>query len=74
MPLLRQGFEFKMANPQGPPSYNPSMVPAADSESIRMQQFQAVVQRHEISAFFAAKLRQLEQFEIVLILDDSGKD
>ena len=37
-----------------------------------MEQFRALAQRYEISDFFATKLKQLEGWEIVLILDDSG--
>lgn len=38
----------------------------------RMDKFRALCQDNEISDFFAAKLRQLEGFDIVLIGDDSG--
>ena len=37
-----------------------------------LQQFRAITQRYEISDYFAKKLKQLEGWEIVLILDDSG--
>jgi hypothetical protein len=37
-----------------------------------MEQFRAIAQRYEISDYFAGKLKQLEGWEIVLILDDSG--
>lgn len=37
-----------------------------------MEQFRALALRYEISDFFARKLKQLEGWEIVLILDDSG--
>ena len=51
----------------------PSMAaPAASREEYLMQQFRALAQRHEISDYFAGKLRQLEGFEIVIICDDSG--
>lgn len=37
-----------------------------------MDQFKAIAARYEISDYFAQKLKQLEGWEIVLILDDSG--
>ena len=37
-----------------------------------MEQFRQLAARYEISDRFARKLKQLESFEIVLILDDSG--
>jgi hypothetical protein len=37
-----------------------------------MEQFRALAARYEISEYFAGKLKQLEGWEIVLILDDSG--
>ena len=47
-----------------PPSYG--------REEMLMQQFRSIAQRYEISDEFAMKLKQLEGWEIVLILDDSG--
>ena len=49
---------------QAPPSYG--------REDVLMEQFRAIAARYEINDQFAAKLKQLEGFEIVLILDDSG--
>lgn len=37
-----------------------------------MEAFRAVCQKYEIGEFFARKLKQLEGWEICLILDDSG--
>lgn len=45
---------------------------ATSRDEYLMQQFRQLAARHEISDYFAGKLRQLEGFEIVLILDDSG--
>lgn len=44
----------------------------ANREEQLMQAFKAVCDRYEISEYFARKLKQLEGWEIVLILDDSG--
>ena len=41
-------------------------------EDALMEQFRAIAARYEISDYFAKKLKQLEGWEIVLILDDSG--
>lgn len=46
--------------------------PAYNRETYLMEQFKAIAQRYEISDYFAQRLKQLEGFEIVLILDDSG--
>lgn len=46
--------------------------PAMSRDEQLMESFRAVCQRYEISEFFARKLKQLEGWEIVLILDDSG--
>ena len=46
--------------------------PAMSREDALMESFRAVCARYEISEFFARKLKQLEGWEIVLILDDSG--
>lgn len=37
-----------------------------------MDRFQSIASRYEITEYFARKLKQLEGYEIVLILDDSG--
>jgi hypothetical protein len=36
------------------------------------ERFREIAQRYEISNFFAAKMRQIEGFEIVIVMDDSG--
>jgi len=41
-------------------------------EDALMERFRSLAQRYEISDYFAGKLKQLEGWEIVLILDDSG--
>lgn len=38
----------------------------------RMQKFAQIAARHEINNNFAARLRQLEGYEIVFLCDDSG--
>jgi len=45
---------------------------AQSNEVQLMEKFRALAQRYEISDYFASKLKQLEGWEIVLILDDSG--
>ncbi|KAJ3408918.1 hypothetical protein HDV05_004675, partial [Chytridiales sp. JEL 0842] len=37
-----------------------------------MERFQSLMRRHEISNWMALRLRQLEQFDIVVLCDDSG--
>eukprot|EP00697_Spironema_sp_BW2_P009053 gnl/Spiro4/2382_TR1148_c0_g1_i1.p1 gnl/Spiro4/2382_TR1148_c0_g1~~gnl/Spiro4/2382_TR1148_c0_g1_i1.p1 ORF type:complete len:295 (-),score=77.81 gnl/Spiro4/2382_TR1148_c0_g1_i1:229-1080(-) len=63
-------------------AYAPAFLPVVDPglpppllivpEEARLAQFRALIARHEISDLFAAKLRQLEGYKIVAILDDSG--
>ena len=38
----------------------------------RMQKFVQIANRHEINQNFAARMRQLEGYEIVFLCDDSG--
>jgi len=45
---------------------------AQTHEDVMLERFRALAQRYEISDYFASKLRKLEGWEIVLILDDSG--
>ena len=45
---------------------------AVNRDDQLMEAFRAVCQKYEIGEFFARKLKQLEGWEIVLILDDSG--
>jgi hypothetical protein len=42
--------------------------PSYGRDDVLMQQFRAIAQRYEISDYFAGKLKQLEGWEIVLIL------
>ena len=46
--------------------------PPADGADPRIQALRALCQRLEIRDDYAAKLRQLEAFDIVLLIDDSG--
>jgi hypothetical protein len=58
-----------------PPNYAAAPVISAsqDPEAERLARLRAmIVQKHKISEFFANKLFKLEDFEIVLICDDSG--
>jgi len=48
------------------------MAQAPSRDDMLLEQFRALAQRYEISDYFASKLRKLEGWEIVLILDDSG--
>lgn len=41
-------------------------------EEMRLEQFERVCKKHNINELFAAKLRQLEGFKIVIIADDSS--
>jgi hypothetical protein len=41
-------------------------------DDMLMQQFRVLAQRYEISDYFATKLKQLEGWDVVMILDDSG--
>jgi hypothetical protein len=45
-------------------------VPRTETE--RLEQYRQLAQQMEISSFFAAKLRTLEAYHIVVIADDSG--
>lgn len=47
-------------------------IPQPSAEANRLAALRSFYGRHEISDFFAGKLRQLESFDIKLILDDSG--
>lgn len=58
-----------MSVPGGP---SPPAYYASSRDDQLMAQFRALAQRYEINDHFASKLKQLEGFEIVLILDDSG--
>jgi hypothetical protein len=49
-----------------------SAQPVMDYQTMRLARLREICARHEIRPDFAAKLRQLEQFEIVSLFDDSG--
>lgn len=53
--------------PPAPPTCNPNPTPLE-----RMEKFGEVVDKYHISNFFALKLRQLENYDITVICDDSG--
>ena len=60
--------------PSAPPPPNPnglSYSTLATAEE-RMQKFAQIAGRYEINQNFAARLRQLEGYEIVFLCDDSG--
>lgn len=49
-----------------------AIAPASDPAAWRLARFQQLAMMYEIRPDYAAKLRQLEGYEIVLLLDDSG--
>jgi hypothetical protein len=55
-----------------PPPYHFNDSRQQQPQKSKMDRFKELIQRYEISEYFATKLRQLEKYEIVLILDDSG--
>lgn len=65
-----------------PPPYAPHVVDdtssvdckgsTVDSEEKRMQEYQKVIEKHEINVFFATKMRKLEQYRICYLVDDSS--
>lgn len=58
-----------------PPPPVPSAPPAVvayDYTAVRLAKLREICARHEIRPDFAAKLRQLEEYEIVALFDDSG--
>ena len=48
------------------------MAAPPDFTDLRLQKLQALAMRHEIRPDWVVKLRQLENFSIVMICDDSG--
>lgn len=66
-------MEIHAPQPSAPPA--PPAMPAAapfDHTAWRLQKLQAMCGRYEIRPDFAAKLRKLEEFEIIALFDDSG--
>jgi hypothetical protein len=57
--------------PPAIPSAPPAPAPF-DYTAVRLAKLREVCARHEIRPDFAAKLRQLEEYEIVALFDDSG--
>ena len=51
-----------------PPPYDAHTFPVQSKED----QLRDIVNRHEISSFFAGKLQKLKSFKIVFVFDDSG--
>ena len=51
-----------------PPPYDAHNFPIQSKDD----QLRDIVNRHEISSFFASKLQKLKSFKIVFIFDDSG--
>jgi len=67
--------QYPSSAPQYPPDQYgsiPAALPYVEDPAARMQAFKNIAAQYEISDAFAAKLRQLEGYEIVLVLDDSG--
>jgi hypothetical protein len=54
------------------PAVVPPPVPTMDYTAVRLSKLRAVCAQHEIRPDFANKLRQLEEYEIVALFDDSG--
>ncbi len=50
----------------------PSAPSSYDYQAVRLAKLREICARYEIRPDFAAKLRQLEEFEIVALFDDSG--
>ena len=46
--------------------------PQVDAFGARMQRLQQIAMRYEIRPDWVVKLRQLESFKLVMVLDDSG--
>lgn len=71
-PLCNRYFfnEFQQIQAYSCASNQP--VQSYQQENNRLQELEIFVNKHEISADFALKLRQLEGFDIVVIADDSG--
>lgn len=61
-------METRMPEPSAPPA----AAAPYDYTAVRLAKLREVCARHEIRADFAAKLRQLEEYEIVALFDDSG--
>jgi hypothetical protein len=55
-----------------PPNSNGAPYTTMTTAEERMQKFAQIAGRHEINQNFAARLRQLEDYEIVFLCDDSG--
>lgn len=53
-------------------NYNQVTFSSLATADERMQKFAQIANRHEINQNFAARMRQLEGYEIVFLCDDSG--
>ena len=63
--------QYPASNPAPPPYSNQTNLKQTDEE--RMQKFQYLVDRYEINREFATRLRGLEGYEIVFIVDGKLK-
>ena len=79
----QQAFQGQGAAPQPPQMPQPPQLPLPhqmqpapmlqqDAWSSRLQRLQQLAMRYEIRPDWVAKLRQLEAFRLVMVLDDSG--
>ena len=55
-----------------PPPYHPREVVEPQSQALRDEKFQSIVNKYEIRLEYANILQQLQGFKIVFIFDDSG--
>ena len=55
-----------------PPPYQPREILEPQSQALRDQKFQNIVNKYEIKLEYANILQQLQGFKIVFIFDDSG--
>ncbi|CAF0732692.1 unnamed protein product [Brachionus calyciflorus] len=73
LPYPTQYQQFNASAPQPyeqPPSYQPQQV--YNQNESREQKFRNIINKYEISQFFADKLQKLNMFKIVFVFDDSG--
>lgn len=55
------------------PSYDEAMGNGSTKDNkSNLEKYKQLILKHEISSYYATKIRQLENFEIVFICDDSG--
>jgi hypothetical protein len=66
-------MEIRSPEPTAPPApFAPVAAVPMDTTAWRLQKLQAICRQHEIRGDYVNKLRQLEEYEIVALFDDSG--